>query len=87
MQKYTAKQESQKYEIEAKAGKAGIDAYVSKRYGYGAVISVMPGGAAAKAGVEGGDVIEAINDKSTYGMSLSVMRTNRCSPRACGAST
>jgi carboxyl-terminal processing protease len=58
-----------------KSGNVGIGAVISKRFGYGAVVSVMPGSAAAKAGVEGGDIIEAINDKSTYGVSLAMVRS------------
>jgi carboxyl-terminal processing protease len=49
---------------------AGIGAAVSKRFGYGDVISVVPGGPADKAGLLGGDIIEALNDKSTREMSL-----------------
>ena len=53
-----------------KEGKAGIGAAVSKRYGYAAVISVIPGGPADKADIAGGDIIEAIEGKSTREMSL-----------------
>jgi carboxyl-terminal processing protease len=49
---------------------AGIGAAVSKRFGYGDVISVVPGGPADKAGLLGGDIVEALNDKSTREMSL-----------------
>src|SRR5437879_6623521 len=45
-------------------GRADIGATVSKRFGYAAVISVIPGGPADKAGVEGSDIIEAIEGKS-----------------------
>jgi len=47
-----------------------IGAAVSKRFGYGDVISVVPGGPADKAGLLAGDIIEALNDKSTREMSL-----------------
>ena len=53
-----------------KEGKAGIGAALSKRYGYAAVISVIPGGPADKAEIESGDIIEAIEGKSTRDMSL-----------------
>jgi carboxyl-terminal processing protease len=53
-----------------KEGKAGIGAAVSKRYGYAAVISVIPGGPADKAEIESGDIIEAIEAKTTRDMSL-----------------
>jgi len=53
-----------------KDNKANIGAAVSKRFGYAAVISVIPGGPASKAGVENGDIVEAIEGKSTREMSL-----------------
>ena len=53
-----------------KEGKAGIGAAVSKRYGYADVISVIPGGPADKAEIASGDIIEAIEGKSTREMSL-----------------
>jgi carboxyl-terminal processing protease len=49
---------------------AGIGAAVSKRFGYGDVISVIPGGPADKAGLVAGDIFEALNDKSAREMSL-----------------
>jgi carboxyl-terminal processing protease len=49
---------------------AGIGAAVSKRFGYGDVISVVPGGPGDKAGLLAGDIVEAVNDKSTREMSL-----------------
>ena len=55
---------------ERKEGKAGIGAAVSKRFGYAAVISVIPGGPADKAEINSGDIIEAIEGKSTREMSL-----------------
>src|SRR5215813_10626180 len=51
-------------------GKASIGATVSKRFGYGAVVSVIPGGPADKAGLQAADIIEAIEVKSTREMSL-----------------
>lgn len=56
-------------------GKAAIGAAISKRFGYGAVISVLPNGPAAKAGVESGDIIEAIDGRSTREMSLAELRS------------
>lgn len=49
---------------------ANIAATMSKRFGFAAVISVMPGGPAEKGGLQTGDIIEAINGKSTREMSL-----------------
>jgi carboxyl-terminal processing protease len=51
-------------------GKAGIGAAVSKRFGYAAVIAVIPGGPAEKAGVENSDIFESIEGRSTREMSL-----------------
>jgi carboxyl-terminal processing protease len=45
-------------------------ATVSKRFGYAAVVSVIPGSPADKAGLEGSDIVEAIEGKSTREMSL-----------------
>jgi len=53
-----------------KEGKAGIGAAISKRYGYAAIISVVPGGPADKADIASGDILEAIEGKSTRDMSL-----------------
>ena len=53
-----------------KDSRADIGAAVSKRFGYAAVVAVVPGGPAEKAGVENSDIIEAIENKSTRDMSL-----------------
>ena len=55
--------------------KADIGAGISKRFGYATVISVIPGGPADKAGVEGGDIFEAIEGQSTRDMSLAAIRS------------
>lgn len=56
-------------------GRAGVGATISKRFGYAAVISVLPGGPAEKAGMTGGDIIEAIEGRTTREMSLAEVRT------------
>jgi carboxyl-terminal processing protease len=56
-------------------GKGSIGAAISKRYGYAAVISTIPGGPSDKAGVETGDIIEAIESRSTREMSLAEVHT------------
>src|ERR1700748_2831120 len=43
---------------------------VAKRFGYAAVISVIPGGPADKAGIQASDIFEAIEGKGTREMSL-----------------
>jgi carboxyl-terminal processing protease len=53
-----------------KEGKASIGAALSKRYGYADIVSVIPGGPADKADIQSGDIIEAIEGKSTRDMSL-----------------
>src|SRR5271167_2863668 len=58
------------YKQRKNEGKATIGATLSKRFGYAAVISVIPGGPADKANVDSGDIIEAIEGKSTRDMSL-----------------
>src|SRR5712692_7761699 len=56
-------------------GHAGVGATISKRFGYAAVVSVLPGGPANKAGITGGDIVEAIEGRSTREMSLAEVRT------------
>jgi len=63
-----------------KEGKAGIGADLSKRYGYAAVIAVTPGGPADKAEIQSGDIIEAIEGKSTRDMSLAEIDGRLCGP-------
>jgi len=62
--------EYKEYKQRKGEGKATIGAAISKRYGYAAVISVIPGGPADKAGMSSGDIIEAIEGKTTRDMSL-----------------
>src|SRR5258705_3593347 len=51
-------------------GKAEIGAAVSKRFGYAAVIAVIPGGPADKSGIESSVIFESIEGRSTRDMSL-----------------
>jgi carboxyl-terminal processing protease len=67
---YLSPEEYKEYKSRRSDGKAGIGATISKRFGYAAVISVIPGGPADKAGVQTGDIIEAIEGKTTREMSL-----------------
>jgi carboxyl-terminal processing protease len=55
-------------------GVAQLGMEVSKRYGYGSVISVIPGSPAEKAHVEDGDLIESIGGHSTREMSVAMIR-------------
>ena len=62
--------EYKEYKQRKNEGKATVGATLSKRFGYAAVVSVIPGGPADKAGIDSGDIIEAIEGKSTRDMSL-----------------
>ena len=62
--------EYKEYKQRKSDGKATIGATLSKRFGYAAVVSVIPGGPSDKAGMDSGDIIEAIEGKSTRDMSL-----------------
>lgn len=53
---------------------AQIGVTVSKRYGYAAVVSALPGSPAEKQHLADGDVIESIGDQSTRELSLPVIR-------------
>jgi carboxyl-terminal processing protease len=58
------------YKAHSAASKANIGAAVSKRFGYASVIAVIPGGPADKAGLQSGDILEAIEGKTSHEMSL-----------------
>jgi carboxyl-terminal processing protease len=62
------------YKEHKREGKADIGAAISKRFGYAAIIAVVPGGPADKAGIEGSDIIESIENQSTRDMSLAEIR-------------
>src|SRR5712671_2855280 len=67
---YLSAAEYKHYKTMKTDGKADIGAAVSKRFGYAAVVAVIPGGPAEKAGVDNSDIIESIEGKSTHDMSL-----------------
>ncbi|MGH8459242.1 MAG: S41 family peptidase, partial [Nevskiales bacterium] len=66
--------EYRQYKAQKQDGKGGLGATLSKRFGYAAVVAVIPGGPADKAGVQGGDIVEAIDGRSTRDMSLAEIR-------------
>jgi len=72
---YLSPEEYKKFKQHKSDGKGELGATLSKRFGYAAVISVIPGGPADKAGVENSDIIEAIEGKSTREMSLAEIHT------------
>jgi len=57
-------------------GKANIGATVSKRFGYAAVVSVIPGSPADKAGLNAGDIIETVEGLSTHDLSLAAIKNH-----------
>ena len=67
---YLTATEYKEFKSNQTEAKGGIGAAVSKRFGYAAVISVIPGGPADKAGIQASDIFEAIEGKSTREMSL-----------------
>jgi carboxyl-terminal processing protease len=67
---YLTPAEFKEYKANQTEAKGEIGAAVSKRFGYAAVISVIPGGPADKAGIQASDIFEAIEGKSTREMSL-----------------
>jgi carboxyl-terminal processing protease len=67
---YLSAAEYKEYKSHKTQAKGDIGAAVSKRFGYAAVVSVLPGGPGDKAGLEASDIIEAIEGKSTREMSL-----------------
>ena len=67
---YLSPTEYKRYKERKNDGKANIGASLSKRFGYAAVVAVIPGGPGDKAGIESGDIIEAVEGRSTRDMSL-----------------
>jgi len=71
---YLTKDEYATYLDHQHEGQAQVGLEVSKRYGYGSVVTVIPGSPAANANIEDGDLIEAIGGKTTRVMSLAMIR-------------
>jgi carboxyl-terminal processing protease len=67
---YLSPAEYKDYKAHKIEAKGDIGAAVSKRFGYAAVVAVLPGSPADKAGLQDTDIIEAIEGKSTREMSL-----------------
>ena len=72
---YLSPEEYKTFKATKADGKAGIGATISKRAGYAAVVSVIPGGPADKAGIGTGDFLETVNGKSTHDLSLAAIRS------------
>ncbi|HTW47635.1 MAG TPA: S41 family peptidase [Acidobacteriaceae bacterium] len=71
---YLTPSEYAMYQAHQHEGQARIGMDVSKRYGYGSVVTVIPGGPAAEAHIEDGDLIESIGGVSTREMSVAMIR-------------
>ncbi len=71
---YLSAAEYKRYKAMKTDATGDIGAVVSKRFGYAAVVAVIPGGPADKAGVENTDIFESIEGKSTRDMSLAEIR-------------
>lgn len=67
---YLTAAQYEQYKTRNKDAKANIGAAVSKRFGYASVVAVIPGGPAAKAGLQDTDILESIERKGTHDMSL-----------------
>lgn len=67
---YLTAAEYKDYKSHKTEAKGEIGAAVSKRFGYAAVVAVIPGSPADKAGLQAGDILEGIEGKSTREMSL-----------------
>ena len=63
------------YKAHKTEAKGDIGATISKRFGYAAVVSVLPGSPAEKAGIESTDIFESIEGQSTRDMSLPEIRS------------
>ena len=67
---YLTPEEYAEYQKKKNNGKGDLGLVVSKKFGYVAVVSALPGSPAAKAGLTNGDILESINGSSTREMSL-----------------
>ncbi len=67
---YLSPAEYKEYKAQVAGAKGDIGAAISKRFGYAAVVAVIPGGPADKAGLQASDILEAIEGHSTRELSL-----------------
>ncbi len=72
---YLSPDEYKAFKQKKTTGKANIGATVSKRFGYAAIISVIPGGPADKANLSSGDILESVDGQSTHDMSLAEVKS------------
>ncbi|MBV8070806.1 MAG: PDZ domain-containing protein [Acidobacteriaceae bacterium] len=67
---YLSADQYRQYEQNRDSGKPGVGLILAKRYGYVAVVDVLPGSPAEKANITSGDLIESINNVATRDMPL-----------------
>jgi carboxyl-terminal processing protease len=71
---YLTADEYKQYLAHQNEGNAQVGLNVSERSGYATVVSVVPGSPADAEHIEDGDIIESIGGKSTYEMSVAMIR-------------
>ena len=71
---YLSPAEYKEYKSHKTEARGDIGAAISKRFGYAAIVSVVPGGPADKAGLQATDILEAIEGKSSRELSLAEIR-------------
>ncbi len=71
---YLSQPEYQSYLAHQHEGVAQVGMDVSKRFGWGTVVAVIPGSPAEKAHIEDGDLIESIAGQPTGEMSVAMIR-------------
>ena len=67
---YLSPEEYLEYQRRQASGTGNLGLVVSKKFGYAAIVSVIRGGPAARAGLQSGGIIEGLNGTSTREMSL-----------------
>ncbi|HEY7405481.1 MAG TPA: S41 family peptidase [Candidatus Angelobacter sp.] len=73
---YLSPSEYKDFKLKKGDGKADVGATISKRFGYAAIVSVIPGGPADKAGLNAGDIIETVDGLSTHDLSLQAIKNH-----------
>lgn len=71
---YLTPEEYAEYQKRKSNGKGDIGLVISKKFGYIAVVTALPGSPAARASLVHGDILEAVNGVSTRDMSLEQAR-------------
>lgn len=71
---YLSPAEYKIYKDRPATGAAQVGITASKRFGYGVIVSVLPGSAADKEHLSDGDVIESIGEQSTRELSVAEIR-------------